>query len=294
MDASTVIGACCAVLLWTACKAPAANSGWSVGEPTVITGFSAPECCLFDPAAEGVFVSNIVAADGDDPYWSDDGAGYTSLLGADGDVRRAKWLTGAGEDVLQAPKGMCLHGDRLWMADNTRLVSVRRADGSDLRIFSPPGAVHLNDMASDGTHVFVSDTATGRILRVAEDGMTETVASIESVNGITIHDGTMFAVSWDLHEIYEVDLSGQQEPIPFGLAEHFTNLDGIEVLADGTFLITDFVGGRVCTVTSDRGTVETLALMPAPADLGVSLGESTIYVPSLKTDVVHVFPLIAR
>ena len=294
MDTSTVIGACGTVLLWTGCTAPPAINGWSVGEPTVVAGLSAPECCLFDPASGNVFVSNIVAAEGDNPYWSDDGAGHLSLLGADGVVHQEKWLAGDAENVIHAPKGMCLLGNRLWMADNTRLVSVRYGDGTDLRVISPPGAVHLNDMASDGTHVYVSDTTTWKVLRIAEDGRTETVANIEAVNGLTIHDGTMFAVSWGLHEIYEVDLSGQREPRPFGLAEHFTTLDGIEVLKDGTFLVTDFEGGRICTVSADRKTVETLALMPTPADLGVSRSNSMIYVPSLKTDVVHVFPLIAR
>ena len=42
--------------------------------------------------------------------------------------------------------------------------------------------------------------------------------------------------------IYEIDPAGVAEPIPFGLSSHFTNLDAIEVLPDGSFLVSDFKG----------------------------------------------------
>lgn len=55
----------------------------------------------------------------------------------------------------------------------------------------------------------------------------------------------------------EIDTSGKQPPQPFGLADHFTNLDGIEVLEDGTFIVSDFVGDKVCLISPDRKTVTT-------------------------------------
>jgi hypothetical protein len=291
MNRMITSGACATLLLWTGCNSPTTNGDWSLGEPIVVTGLSAPECCLFDSDSGAVFVSNVVAAEGDNPYWSDDGAGHLSLLESEGDLRGAKWLESTPGQVLNAPKGMCICGGRLWAADNSRIISVSLEDGADFRVTAPPGAMMLNDMASDGTHVYVSDTGAGKILRIGMDGEVETVASLEAVNGITFFGEAMFAVSWGLHEIFEIDLSGVEEPRPFGLAEHFTNLDGIEILDDGTFLVTDFEGGTICTVSSDRTTVKVLARMTTPADLGLNREDLTIYVPSLKTDTVHIYAL---
>lgn len=291
MKRSIPAGVCLVLLLGTSCGSPPLSGGWSVGEPTVVAGLSAPESCLFDPESGTVFVSNVVPAEGDNPYWSDDGAGHLSLLESDGAVRREKWLESAPETVLHAPKGMCSCGGRLWATDNSRVISVRLEDGTDYRITTIPGALKLNDLVSDGTDAYVSDTGTGKIHRIGMDGRVEPVAELEAVNGITFFGDTLFAVSWGLHEVYEIDLSGETEPRPFGLAEHFTNLDGIEVLADGTFLVTDFEAGTICSVSPDRKTVTILARMTTPADLGLNREENWIYVPSLKTDAVHVFPL---
>ncbi len=294
MNRSITAGSVVALLLGAGCSSSSSNGGWMVDEPTVVEELSAPECCLFEAGSGMVFVSNVVPAEGDNPYWSDDGIGYLSLLEPDGFVRQEKWLESTSGQILNAPKGMCTCGGRLWATDNTRVISVRLEDGTDFRVTTPPGALKLNDMASDGTHVYVSDTGTGKIHRIGMDGKTESVTTLETVNGITFFGGKMYAVSWGLHEIYEVDLSGQAPPRPFGLAEHFTNLDGIEVLDDGTFLVTDFEAGTICSVSSDRKTVEVLARMTTPADLGLNRDDLSIYVPSLKTDTVHIFALKPR
>ena len=99
----------------------------------------------------------------------------------------------------------------------------------------------------------------------------------------------MFGVSWDLHEIDELDPSGGKAPVAFGLAEHFTNLDGIEVVEDGTFIVSDFMGNKVCAISPDRASVTTLAELDTPADIGLNRTDGLLYVPQLTQDKVAVY-----
>jgi len=94
-----------------------------------------------------------------------------------------------------------------------------------------------------------------------------------------------------LHEVYEVYPIGGKDPRPFRLAEHFTNLDGIEVLADGTFIVSDFMGNKVCAITPDEKTVYTLVELESPADIGIDRHTMTLYVPQFFKDKVVLFRL---
>jgi hypothetical protein len=101
----------------------------------------------------------------------------------------------------------------------------------------------------------------------------------------------MFGVSWGLHEVYELDPAGKEEPKPFGLAKHFKGLDGIEVLDDGTFIVTDFVGGKVCTISPDRKTVHEIIAVHSAADIGLDRQRRMLYVPSLMSNAVSAYKL---
>lgn len=100
-----------------------------------------------------------------------------------------------------------------------------------------------------------------------------------------------FTVSWDLHEMYEIDTSGEQPPQPFGLADHFTNVDGIEVLDDGALIVSDCVGGQVCLISADRETVTTLAELESPAEFGIDRVRGRLYVPQLTENTTAIFEL---
>jgi hypothetical protein len=54
----------------------------------------------------------------------------------------------------------------------------------------------------------------------------------------------MFGFSRDLHEVYELNPTGKNEPVPFGLSSHFTNLDGIDHEA-GVFYVPQLLANKV-------------------------------------------------
>jgi len=98
-------------------------------------------------------------------------------------------------------------------------------------------------------------------------------------------------VSWDQHDIFELDPAGETDPVPFGLGAHFTHLDGIEVLDDGTFIVSDFDGNKLWAVGSDRKAIAPLADVETPADIGLDRKRMLLYVPLFMKDEVAIFRL---
>ena len=80
----------------------------------------------------------------------------------------------------------------------------------------------------------------------------------------------------------------------FGLAEHFVNLDAIEVLENGTFIVTDFGGNKVAAIKPDRKTVIVLAEAQSAADFGIDRQRNLIYVPMLQTNKARVYEINAE
>lgn len=267
-------------------KAPAGPSKWTLDTIGAAEGLKTPESVLADPNAGVAYVANVeITTQGP---WGDDGKGFISRLKPDGKLDKLRWRDSAPEAPLNAPKGMCLLRGVLYVADNTRVMSFSLADGKAARI-DIPGARRLNDMASDGKFAYVSDTGAGKVHRLEDKPVA--LKAPQGVNGITFHKARMFAVSWSEHDVYELDPTGKADPKPFGLAKRFRSLDGIEVLDDGTFIVSDFTAGEVCAIRPDRKTVMTLRRFRSPADIGLDRKRMLLYVPEFEADRVVVLKL---
>jgi DNA-binding beta-propeller fold protein YncE len=260
---------------------------WSARELHTVKGFRVPECALVRSGGS-VLVSNIDSdANG---YWADDGVAAISLLDPDGTVKELRWIQGTPTAALNAPKGMCILRNVLYVADNTRVARYELRSGKPLEAIAVPDAKHLNDMASDGESAYVSDTAGNAIYRL-EGTKPVRVPSPESPNGITFGGGGAYAVSWDLHDVYELDPAGQEEPVALGLAESFENPDGIEALPGGSLVVSDFTANKVVTISPDRTTVQTLVEIESPADIGLDRERGILWVPQFMKDTVVAYQL---
>jgi hypothetical protein len=272
------------------------TSQWQAQPITVLDGFQAPESVRLD--GQALYVSNVVGAEdapeGANPYWMDDGTGFISKLaaGPEPTVQQLRWVDSSEQFTLNGPKGMMVHDGTLWVADNSKLLAIDLEAGTARRI-SIEGAGRLNDVATDGSAIYASDTEANKIYRIGDlgQGKVQLVKAPKAINGITFAGGQMYGVSWELHEIYTLDPTGQGEPEPMGLADNFTNLDGIEVLNDGSIIVSDFYGHKVWIVSPDHKTVNPLAEIETPADICVDQQNMLLYVPQLKHDKVAVFRL---
>jgi sugar lactone lactonase YvrE len=280
-----------AITFSSGCKTASVQtpSTWTATQQKTAQGFMVPECMVVDSAQGHVYVSNIDATE--DTYWADDGKGFISRLSSDGAVRSLRWRDSKKGAEIHAPKGMCILNNYLYYTDNTRVMRLSLSGDGPLVTIPVPGAQKLNDLASDGQNLWVTDTGTGNIHRIDSSGTAHLVANIEAVNGITCHNGKVYAVSWGLHEIFEVPTEDKREPISFNLSEHFTNLDGIEVLDDGSFMVSDFKGNKVSLVSPDRTLVSTLIELESPADIGIDRAKGLLYVPSFTSNTTYVYRL---
>ena len=289
-----------AMLAFTGCDSGSttvpepAPGPWALTEVKTLEGFDVPECVLVDPAGGRAWVSNIETSE--EGYWTADGKGFLSTLSLDGEVLELRQATQVADVPLEAPKGMCLLNGSLLVADITH--GLVHAEGGTSGVIDIPGGTKCNDMAADGKYAYVTDTAQGKLFRIDPSGSDKPsewklseIPAPEGINGVTCAGGKIFAVSWDLHEVYELDPAGKKPPVAFGLAEHFKNLDGIEVLDDGTFIVSDFVGKKVCSITPDRKTVTVLAELESPADIGLDRKRMLLYVPQFLKGKVVVYKL---
>lgn len=294
MRRRVLVGIGCAVLM---CAATTARAEWTAELIATLDGFTAPESVAVDPETGAAYVTNMAPKMGDDGprYWEDDGDGYLSkIVMKDGEPEvEYRWVEHSEEVPLNAPKGITC-GRMLVMNDNTRWVVYSPKDPTRTHAKKNEAAGRMNDIVIKDGVIYSSDTEKGVIHTFnPREGKVGTLPAPESINGLTWAGDKLFVVSWDLHEIYEVDpeAEGDDALKPFGLADNFGTLDSIEVLDDGTFLVTDFKGNKIWTVTADRKTPTVIAEMETPADVGLDRENGLLYVPSVEGDIVNVYKL---
>lgn len=267
------------------------QQSWTVKQVRVLEGFQIPECVCIDPETGYGYVSNIVCPKGvQDRVDAKDGAGFISRLKPGGTIDLLRWVDSTPEAPLNSIKGMCILDGVLYAADIDRVVRYRIQTGKPEKPIPIEGARLLNDMASDGACAYVSDTLTGKVHRL-RGNRAETVSTVSGANGITFANGKMYAVSVTEHEVYEVFPDGKTRSRPFGLADHFVGLDGIEVLADGSFLVSDVLGHKLFHVDADRKRVRPLAGLAWPADIGLDRDRGLLFVPQFWDSRVVVYQL---
>ena len=267
-----------------------ASRGLSARKLGEVGGMSTPESVVADPARGAAYVSNIQLTT-PDGYWEDDNQAFIARI-ADRKADPLKFKTGDQKARLSSPKGLTVLGGKLYAADITRVVVFDLAGQAEPTVIEPPGAKGLNDPATDGKAVYVSDYAGGQVFRIA-DGQAQRVVGLEEINGITFAGGKLLAVTWEkTHDIFELDPTGKNPPKPFGLASHFKALDGIEAMDDGTLIVSDYVAGKIFAISPDRKTITLLIEgLTQPADIGLDKKNDILYVPEMEANKVSIWQL---
>lgn len=266
---------------------------WRLGEEplVVLDGLQTPESVCPDPETGMAYVSNVSTQTGG--FWEEDREGFISRLKADGSPDKLRWRDKAGRDRLNAPKGSCILEGMLYVADITRVCRIPLGAEGEAARFEIPGAEKLNDAATDGTDVYVSDSAVGRVtkLDLSGGGKHVTIPGPEGANGLAFHGEKLYCAAWAAHDVYELDPQGKGLPRPLGLAQHFRGLDGLVALADGSLIVADFPGGKVCLIAPDRRTVTTLVQVQSPADIGFDPQTSRLFIPLFQVNRVLIYKL---
>jgi hypothetical protein len=272
-----------------------------LSKPISICGFAHPESV----AARGRhrYVSNIGAVQ--DPT-ALDGDGFISDMDAQGNVLELTAFK-PEDTALNAPKGLAVVADRLYVADLDRVVGfdVDTRERVFEALWQPGAPTLLNDLAVLNDHaLLVSDTLGGTLLRLDLDTKQfELLASaIPGANGIAIdarhqrvwivgvgadfNGGGLFAFDLDRPE-----RGAQRVEGPFGV------LDGIALLPNAELLISDWVSnaepvpGRLFVVTASGKREHPIELgddLHGPADFYLDHKRDALWIPAMTDNCVRV------
>ena len=274
----------------------------------VVQGLGFPESVRYDPEQDVYFVSNMVG-----PGSDKDGNGYIARIPA-GELGPVTIFVqgGRGGAVLDAPKGMALQGDTLWVADIDVVRGFHRRTGAPLAVLDlrPQRAVMLNDIAvGPGGTMRVTDTGIAmtrkgviyrggdRIFAVDPGRAVSVVAQGSALgrpNGITWDpDGRRWiVVSFDpfRSEVYALAPGESRRTI---LAAGLGKFDGVERLPDGRILATSWADSSLHVFDGKRSR-RVIRNLWQPADLGVDTRRGRVAIPLVLQGRMEVWELPGR
>lgn len=204
-------------------------------------GLLAPESVIYDHDKELIYVSNV---NGDAA--TKDGNGYILSCDLEGNIVEEKMVTG-----LNAPKGMAIYNNNLYVSDINTLVKIDLTSNSIIAKYEEENGQFFNDVAINSNgDVFVTDTWANKIYILQGDNLeiyTDNTM-LDNPNGITFNNDKLFLVSWSkpaegaqgsFKEIAENGSTVKR------ISESIEGLDGIEVISDNEYFVTNYLSGSL-------------------------------------------------
>jgi len=245
--------------------------------------FELPESVIYDKTNDVLYVSNIT----DHPF-NKDGTGYISKIGLDGTVIEKKWVKS-----LNAPKGMTISNDKLYVADVDELVEIDIATKKITKKYKGYGSVCMNDVTADKYgNVYVGDTYTDTIYRLNQFGQLPAwfYSPQLAPNGLHIDndEGNLIVGSWGavMEGWGTPELTGSLKSINLHTKKlknlgkkPIGNLDGIESDGKGAYFVTDWTGAKLYRVKKNGKYKVVAEVGKGAADHEVILEKNLIIIP---------------
>ena len=153
-----------------------------------------PESVLYDAAGKVLYVSNI-----DGQPWEKDGKGSIGKVGLDGKIIAVDWVTG-----LEAPKGLALYKNKLYVADVDKVVMIDTKTASIELTIPVEGAQGLNDLTVDKKGiVYVSDSKNKKVHRIENGKVSTWLENLKGPNGVLINGDDLYVL--DAGTLYKVE-----------------------------------------------------------------------------------------
>ena len=270
-----------------------------------IQGLKTPESVRFDPADDVFFVSNINGSPG-----AKDNNGFISRVRAEGgEIDSLMFIAGGrGGVTLNAPKGLAITGDTLWVADIDAVRAFDKKTGRPIASYPVRGAVFLNDIAAgpDGA-LYITDTgiqisSTGmthpgpdRIFKLTRTGEVSTAFQFRPLvgpNGIAWDDVNQrfIIVSFAANDIVAWKPGDSTTTT---IATGKGQFDGVERLSDGRVLLSTWADSSIY-VLDGSALVRAVPGVAGPADIGVDTKRNRVAIPLFEGNRVELFTIPAK
>ncbi len=267
-----------------------------------IAGFSTPESVLDDSTQDIYFVSNINGSP-----TAKDNNGFISRVRPDGAIENLKFIEGGHGATLNAPKGLALAGDTLWVADIDAVRAFNARTGAPIDSFKldSAGAVFLNDLTIASGAIYITDTGIkfddvgnvlhpgpDRVFRIGPDRKITVAARGDSLgwpNGITVDPvGKRFLiVSFGPSKSVLAWKPGDKAPKV--IAKGAGGFDGVEV-AGTRILVSSWTDSTVSAYESGQE-VKLITGVPSPADFGYDAKRNRVLIPIFTGNRVEIWQL---
>ena len=263
-----------------------------------------PESVRYDADLDAYFVSNING----NPSQRD-GNGFIVRVDA-GNTSSVAMVVQGGKNgaTLNAPKGIAIVGDTLWVADIDVARAFNKRTGAPIATvdLKPMKATFLNDVvAGPNGAIYITDSG---ILFDAKGGMTHpghdqifkivgrkaTVAiasdsALKSPNGIAWDSANgRFVLAPFADNVVSTWKDGDSTVTPIGPGPG--GYDGVEVLGDGRVLVTSWADSSVQMI-SNGVFRKVIGNVEGPADIGVDTKRNVVAVPRFNAGRVEYFTI---
>jgi len=232
--------------------------------------FEVPESVLLHDSI--IYVSNVNGSPLDK-----NGKGYISKISYSGSIISQHWING-----LNAPKGMAIFNQKLFVSDIDRIAVVDLTLDSIIGFIPIPESKFLNDVTvSEHGIVTVSDMMDNAIYVIENDSVNLLLRDekLTHVNGLFWEKDTLFVGTSD--NIYSINTI--ERPIILKLfIENTGPIDGLERFDDVRFIISDW-SGKIQIVSPDMPSFEILNFTDDTynaADIDFNAASGILFIPT--------------
>jgi hypothetical protein len=255
-------------------------------------GFKNPESVIYHAPKNILFVSNVNGAPTDK-----DNNGFISKVNAQGKIVDSMWVKG-----LNAPKGMAIYKNNLYVSDINQLVVIDIEKGEVIKKYEAQDATFLNDVTVDSKGiVYVSNTFGFSGIYKLEQNMFSLWIKDDKLNmpnGLTVKGDLLMAAGWGegfdpntfatstAGKIVSVNIKTKEIK---AISNPIGNLDGIEALKNN-YILTDWYSGKLYLYNSTNNSASELLDFPqGSADLGMNVKSNTIFIPFMLNNKIAAY-----
>lgn len=244
-----------------------------------------PESVVYSVSHDALLVSNVNGAPDDANQ-----LGAISLVSLSGEILDSHWVKG-----LNAPKGMTIVGNHLYVADINELVMIDIPQKKIVQRYPAEKAKFLNDIVADEHgRVYASGFLTNSIYRLADGKFQLWVQdeSLEFPNGLLVENEHLLVASWGVMtdgfatqvagHLKQIDLKTKQID-DHGSTQPIGNLDGLELDGEGGYLVTDWMAGKLMQVSKHSEVTTLISLESGSADHTVLHDQGIVIIPMMNS-----------